>query len=191
MSWAGHWVQGAGFLDWSLCTGAGLLGWLMQVVGQSFLFLHGRAAVHLHSPSMGGLEPKVSRAGVLEVFPPVQRLEGLRALPPCVDRECPSGCPNREPSLQLPCIDMTLTPLPTGGEPPPAPAGPWIVHQEWKQMRSFPVCHPYRGTGLRIWWRKYHHGNQKVEGVSRSLEGRSPCSMHTPWVCKVSQRSLL
>lgn len=28
---------------------------------------------------------------------------------------------------------------------------------------------------------KIHHGNQKVEGVSRSWEGRSPCSMHTPW----------
>ena len=58
-------------------------------------------------------------------------------------------------------------------------------------MCSFLVCHTYQGTGLRIRWRKYHHGNQKVEGISRSWEGRSPCSMHTAWVCKISQRSLL
>ena len=41
-------------LGWPLCTGAGLLGGLMQVVGQSFLFLHGRAAVHVHSQPVNG-----------------------------------------------------------------------------------------------------------------------------------------
>lgn len=48
----------------------------MQVVGQSFLFLHGRAAVHLHSQPVNG---RVGTQGLqvwVLVFLPVQRLEG-------------------------------------------------------------------------------------------------------------------
>lgn len=124
-------------------------GWSAGLVdagcGSEFFFscMEGLLSIYIASLSMGGLEPKVSRSGVLEVFPSVQRLEGLDALPPCVDRECPSGCSNRAPSLQLPCSDMTLSPLPTGSEPQPAPAKPWIIHQEWKRLCSFPVCHTY------------------------------------------------